>query len=169
MLLLLVTGLLMGSLLVLWVKKNRASLLLAGMCLSLTLFLLGIMLFIAKKSGISRELERFLFLSRDIRIWMQYRFLTLGQLGCLISLGRHLYPLCLLEMAMEYSMIPALWKSPPAPAGGGGAAGGLPGPILAGGLPPSGGFGGRGSGPALQLLLCVGGGVCLSGPLPAGL
>ena len=96
MLLLLVTGLLMGSLLVLWVKKNRASLLLAGMCLSLTLFLLGIMLFIAKKSGISRELERFLFLSRDIRIWMQYRFLTLGQLGCLISLGRHLYPLCLL-------------------------------------------------------------------------
>lgn len=112
MLLLLVTGLLMGSLLVLWVKKNRESLLLAGMCLSLTLFLLGIMLFIAKKSGISRELERFLFLSRDIRIWMQYRFLTLGQLGCLISLGRHLYPLCLLEMAMEYSMIPALWKSP---------------------------------------------------------
>ena len=35
MLLLLVTGLLIGSLLVLGVKKNRESLLLAGMCLSL--------------------------------------------------------------------------------------------------------------------------------------
>ena len=112
MLLLLVMGLLLGSLLVLYVKKNRESLLLAGMCLSLTLFLLGIMIFIAKKSGISQDLERFLFFSRDIRIWIQYRFLTLGQLGYLIAIGRHLYPLCLLEMAMQYSMISALWRSP---------------------------------------------------------
>ena len=100
MLLLVVTGLLLGSLLVLCVKKNRESLLLAGMCLSLTLYLLGLMIFIAKKSGISQELELFLFFSRDIRTWIQYRFITLGQLGYLIAIGRHLYPLCLLEMAM---------------------------------------------------------------------
>ena len=78
MLLLLVTGLLIGSLLVLGVKKNRESLLLAGMCLSLTLYLLGLMILIAKKSGISYELELFLFFSRDIRTWIQYRFITLG-------------------------------------------------------------------------------------------
>ncbi|HJC41782.1 MAG TPA: HAMP domain-containing histidine kinase [Candidatus Intestinimonas pullistercoris] len=112
MLLLVVTGLLLGSLLVLCVKKNRESLLLAGMCLSLTLYLLGLMIFIAKKSGISQELELFLFFSRDIRTWIQYRFITLGQLGYLIAIGRHLYPLCLLEMAMQYSMISVLWKYP---------------------------------------------------------
>ena len=112
MLLLLVMGLFLGSLLVLGVKKNREAFLLSGMCLSLTIFLLGLMIFIAKKSGISQELEHFLFFSRDIRTWIQYRFITLGQLGFLIAIGRHLYPLCLLQMAMQYTMLPTLHKHP---------------------------------------------------------
>ncbi len=104
MLLLLSAGLFLGSLAVLIVKKNRESLLLAGMCLTLTLFLVGVMLVIAKRGGVSREVEHFLFFSRDIRLWLQYRFITLDQMGYLIAIGRHLFPLFLLEMAVHYSM-----------------------------------------------------------------
>lgn len=104
MLLLLSAGLLLGSLAVLIVKKNRESLLLAGMCLSLTLFLVGVMIVIAKRGGVSREVEGFLYFSRDIRLWLQYRLITLDQMGYLIAIGRHLFPLFLLEMAIHYSM-----------------------------------------------------------------
>lgn len=104
MLLLLSIGLLLGSLAVLAVKKNREALLLSGMCLALTLFLVGVMIVIAKRGGVSREVERFLYFSREIRLWWQYRFLTLDQMGYLIAIGRHLFPLLLLEMAIHYSM-----------------------------------------------------------------
>lgn len=112
MLLLLSAGLLIGSLAVLIVKKNQEALLLAAMCLSLTLFLVGIMLVIAKRGGISQEVETFLFFSPSIRAWFQYRLITLDQLGYLIALGRHLFPLFLLEMALHYSMLPWLHKFP---------------------------------------------------------
>ena len=104
MLLLLSAGLLAGSLAVLIVKKNRESFLLSGMCLALTLFLVGIMLVIAKRGGVSQEVEGFLYFSREIRLWIQYRFITLDQMGYLIAIGRHLFPLFLLEMAIHYSM-----------------------------------------------------------------
>ena len=112
LLLLLAAGLLLASLAVLFTKRNRETLLLSGMCLSLTLFLAGIMILIAKKGGISKELELFLFFSHDLRLWIQYRLITLGQLGYLIAIGRHLFPLFLLEMAMCYSMLPAVRKHP---------------------------------------------------------
>ena len=104
MLLLLSAGLLLGSLAALIVKKNLETLLLAGTSLSLTLFLVGVMIVIAKRGGVSRDVERFLYFSRDIRLWIQYRFITLNQMGYLIAIGRHLFPLFLLEMALQYSM-----------------------------------------------------------------
>ena len=112
MLLVLAVGLLVGSLLVLCVKKNRESLLLAGICMSLIIFLVGMMIFMAKKGGISQEVERFLFFGHGIRVWIQYRLITLGQMGYLIAIGRHIFPLCLLEMAMQYSMVAVLRKYP---------------------------------------------------------
>ena len=99
MLLLLALGLLIGSILVLSVKKNWESLLLVGLCLSLTVYFVGLMLFIAKKGGLSHEVMNFLFLNPSIRSWVQYRFITLGQLGYLVAVGRYLFPLFLLELA----------------------------------------------------------------------
>ena len=101
MLLLLSLGLLVGAVLVLCVKKNWESLLLVGLCLSLTVYFVGLMVFIAKKGGLSQEVMNFLFFNQKIRIWVQYRFVTLGQLG-----------LFLLEMAFQYSMLSALRKAP---------------------------------------------------------
>ena len=84
----------------------------AGICMSLTIFLVGMMIFMAKKGGISQEVERFLFFGHGIRVWIQYRLITLGQMGYLIAIGRHIFPLCLLEMAMQYSMVAVLRKYP---------------------------------------------------------
>ncbi|MCI7472858.1 MAG: HAMP domain-containing histidine kinase [Clostridiales bacterium] len=111
MLLLLAVGLLIGSVLVLCVKKNWESLLLVGLCLSLTVYFVGLMVFIAKKGGLSQEVMNFLFFSHKIRIWVQYRFITLGQLGYIVAVGRYLFPLFLLELAFQYSML-AMGKIP---------------------------------------------------------
>ena len=77
MLLLLAVGMLIGSILVLCVKKNLESLLLVGLCLSLTVYFVGLMVFIAKKGGLSQEVMNFLFFNQKIRIWVKYRFITL--------------------------------------------------------------------------------------------
>ena len=112
MLLLLSLGLLVGAVLVLCVKKNWESLLLVGLCLSLTVYFVGLMIFIAKKGGLSQEVMNFLFFSRGIRTWVQYRFVTLGQLGYTVALGRYLFPMFLLQLAFQYSMLSALRKAP---------------------------------------------------------
>lgn len=111
MLLVLVAGLLAGSLLVLLIKRTRETLLLSAVCLTLTVFLAGVMILISKQGGISRELEGVLFFSHTVRVWLQYRFITLNQLGFAISIGRHLFPLCLLGMAMYYSRLPAVTRT----------------------------------------------------------
>lgn len=72
--------------------------------------LCGVMLFIAKKDGISQEVLTFLYFSRNIYRKMQYFLITLGQLGYLIAIGRSLFPFFLLRIAMNYSMLPGLRK-----------------------------------------------------------
>ena len=88
MLLVLVAGLLAGSLLVLLIKRTRETLLMSAVCLTLTIFLAGVMILISKQGGISRELERALFFSHAVRVWLQYRFITLNQLGLVVSVDR---------------------------------------------------------------------------------
>ena len=112
MLLLLSAGLFLGSVLTLILRRNRESLLLAALCLSLTIYLVGIMLLIAKQGGISNDVENFLFFSRSVRRWFQYRLLTFNQLGLIINVGRHLFPLFLLMMTERYTMVPFIRKRP---------------------------------------------------------
>ena len=112
MLLLLSAGLLIGSALALILRRNRESLLLAALCTSLTIYLAGIMLLIAKQGGITTDVENFLFFSHSIRRWLQYRFITFDQLGMIINVGRHLFPMFLLMMTERYTMIPWVRKRP---------------------------------------------------------
>lgn len=81
MLLLLSAGLLLGSMVTLILRHNRESLLLAALCTSLTVYLVGIMLLISKKGGVSSEVESFLFFSHGVRLWFQFRIVTFDQLG----------------------------------------------------------------------------------------
>ena len=67
MLFLLIGILLIASILVLYIKKSRESIFLLGMCLSLMLQFCGILIFIAKKGGYSKEVMQFLFFSLEIK------------------------------------------------------------------------------------------------------
>ncbi len=110
MLLLLCAGLVLGSVATLILRRNRESLLLAALCLSLTVYLAGIMLLIAKQGGVSDNVEKFLFFSRSIRRWFQFLYITFDELGMLINLGRHTFPMVTLMTGIYYTMVPFIRK-----------------------------------------------------------
>ncbi len=110
MLIILAASLVIASVLILFLKKSKESLYLFGLCLSLMLEICGVMIFIAKKGGISSEIIHLFYFSNEIKNKIQYLFITLNQMGYLIALGRTLFPLFLIKLAMNYSMIPILRK-----------------------------------------------------------
>lgn len=112
MLFLLMGLLLVASVFTLLTKKNRESLYLLGMCCSLMVQLTGILIFIAKKGGYSKSIINFLFFSQALRNKLQYLFITLDTLGYIIAIGRYLFPLFLMEIALQYSMIGWLRRHP---------------------------------------------------------
>lgn len=105
MLILLSICLVMASLIIFTVKRNSESLLLLGLCISLALEICGVMIFIAKKGGISEDIILFLYFSKSLLNEIRYLGITLNELGFLITLGRTLFPLIFLEIALHYSMI----------------------------------------------------------------
>lgn len=111
MLIILTSCLVIASVLIWFAKKSRESIYLFGLCLSLMLEICGVMIFIAKKGGISSEIIHFFYFSREIKTKIQYFLITLNQMGFLIALGRTLFPLFLIEFAMGYSMIPFIRKN----------------------------------------------------------
>lgn len=106
MLLILMLFLMLSSILVLIVKRNKETFYIFGMCISLAIMLSGILLYISKKGGISRELQNFFFFSTEIKTKLQYFLITLDGLGYMIALGRYLFPMFLLLLAFQYTMIP---------------------------------------------------------------
>ncbi|MDO4787988.1 MAG: HAMP domain-containing sensor histidine kinase [Johnsonella sp.] len=111
MLIVLTIALVLASVHILFAKKTVESIYLFGICLSLMLQIMGVMVFIAKKGGISNEVMRFLFISKDLQNRIRYMYLTFSQMGYIIALGRTLYPLFLLKFAFCYSMIDWLKKN----------------------------------------------------------
>jgi signal transduction histidine kinase len=81
------------------------------MCGSLAAMLSGILLYMAKKGGISRELQQFFFINLELKARIQYYLITLDSIGYAIAIGRSLFPLFLLVLAIHYSMIPWLQRN----------------------------------------------------------
>src|SRR5690625_2080053 len=67
--------------------------------------------YIAKKGGISRDLQNYLYFNTDIKTTIQYLLITLDSLGYIVAIGRYLFPLFLLLLAVHYSMIPWVRRS----------------------------------------------------------
>ena len=114
MLIILTICLVLMSAMLLLLKKSRESLYLMGLCVSLMLEICGVMIFIAKKGGISLEVVHFLYFSKAVQTRLQYFLITLNQLGYLIAIGRFLFPLFLVEMALKAfhgSCYPQEWKA----------------------------------------------------------
>jgi len=105
MLLILMVFLLVSSILVLIVKRNKETFYIFGMCISLAIMLSGILLYIAKKGGISQTLQHFFFFSSEIKIKLQFFLITLDELGFMIAIGRYLFPLFLVLFAFQYSQV----------------------------------------------------------------
>lgn len=110
MLIILTFCLVIASILICMVKKSKESMWLLGICITLMLEICGVMIFIAKKGGISKEVLGFLYFSVKIQSALEYFLITLDQLGYLIALGRTLFPFFFLGLAMNYSMIPLIRK-----------------------------------------------------------
>ena len=68
MLFLLIVLLLIAAGFTMLTKRNRESLFLLGMCCSLMVQFTGILIFIAKKGGYSKNIISFLFFSQTLRI-----------------------------------------------------------------------------------------------------
>ena len=111
MLIILTICLVLMSAMLLLLKKSRESLYLMGLCVSLMLEICGVMIFIAKKGGISLEVVHFLYFSKAVQTRLQYFLITLNQLGYLIAIGRFLFPLFLVKMALKLSMVPAIRRN----------------------------------------------------------
>lgn len=112
MLFLLIGAMLIASGCVLCLRKNQESMFLLGMCCSLMVQFSGILIFVAKKGGYTQEILRFLYFSLELKTRVQYMYITLGQIGYLIAVGRYLFPLFFLEISMQYSMLPLLRSHP---------------------------------------------------------
>lgn len=111
MLILFVFFLIVAVGLILLIRRNQESLYLLVLCISLAIYLLGVMMYIAKKGGINRDLQSFLFLSNEIKLMFQYFLITLDRLGMIILLGRVLFPAALIEIAVHFSMIRRIRES----------------------------------------------------------
>src|SRR5690625_608 len=104
MLIVFIFFLIIASVIVLFVKRNKETFYLFAMCISLAFMLIGTLIYIAKKGGISKELQNFFFINSYIKIKAQYLLIRLERLGFIIALGRYLFPMFLLLLALHYSM-----------------------------------------------------------------
>lgn len=103
MLLIFVTSILLASAVLLVIARDRRSLLLFLCALSFWEYMSTFLMYVAKKGGISSEVNFILFGSRVVRNYLQYFIITLPQLGYLMAIGRYLLPLFLVLTALEIS------------------------------------------------------------------
>lgn len=103
MLFVLVLMIFLASLLFFLINRNRRSILILLSSFTLALFIIGILLYISKKGGISSQMSLILFGPRRVRVAMQYARFTLNQLGYFLALGRYCFPFFLLITCMDMS------------------------------------------------------------------
>lgn len=98
-LLLLIILLMSISLLVL--RRDLRSTLIFLSVSSITFFMYTILVYIAKKGGISEITTIALYGTNKIRQWLQFRVFTVNKLGFMMALGRYLSPFFLLLTALN--------------------------------------------------------------------
>ena len=111
MLIILTLFLVISTIIMVFLKKNREMFLLLGSCICLMMEIVGVMIYIAKKGGISESVMQFFYFTDGIRDWIRYLYISLGQLGFLINIGRVLFPYFLIDLALNYSMIGAVRRN----------------------------------------------------------
>lgn len=77
-------------------KKGRQSKLLFCSSISLGVFWLGILIFIAKKGGINNSVEILLFGSKSIKEIIQFKYIPITLQSYIVAFGRYLFPFFIL-------------------------------------------------------------------------
>lgn len=98
--------LVISSIAVFFMRRDRQSRLMLGLCISFVCMFVGIIIYLAKTGGLQTGQRFFLFFDTRIQRRLSYMIFPLHKLGYLIAVGRSLFPGFLLIVALNYSMIP---------------------------------------------------------------
>ena len=93
-------------------RRSRETGLILALTASLALHWCTVLIYIAKKGGITADMEMLLFGLKQVRHGMQYMVITLKQLGYAMAVGRYLFPLILVELALYYSYAKGIRNRP---------------------------------------------------------
>ena len=100
--------LLLGSVALFISRRSRETGLILAMIATLALHWMCVLTYIAKKGGISADVQALLFGMEGVRRALQYMLVTLRQLGFTMAVGRYLFPLELVWLALHYSYDPVI-------------------------------------------------------------
>jgi len=89
----LVLALLVLSFILFLTRRNRETGLILALTAALALHWLTVLTYIAKKGGITPDMQTLLYGAKSVRTAMQYLVVTLKQLGYAMAVGRYLFPL----------------------------------------------------------------------------
>ncbi len=106
MLILLLIIIIIMSFVLLLINKNKESIYFLISSLSLCVVLVAVALFIAKKGGVSWQLEILLYGTSTVRYYFQYFVITIQNLGYLLVIGRYTFPLIFLLMCKDFALSP---------------------------------------------------------------
>ncbi len=94
-----------SSIVIFFLRRNLKTVLMLGLCLSLFVMFIGIIIFQAKTGGLSTEQKFFLFFDIRVQRKLSYLIFPLTKLGYMIAVGRALFPGFFLMLALEDSMV----------------------------------------------------------------
>ena len=100
--------LIISSLAITLLRRNKQTILMLGLCISFVCMFVGIIIYLAKTGGLQNGQKFLLFFDSRIQRKLSYMIFPLRQLGYLIAIGRTLFPGFLLMIAVNYSMHPKI-------------------------------------------------------------
>ena len=87
-----------------FLKRDRQTVFMLGLCFSFICMFIGIIIYLAKTGGLSSEQKLFLYFDTSVQRRLSYLIFPLRKLGYMIAIGRYLFPAFLLLVAVNYSM-----------------------------------------------------------------
>lgn len=100
--------LIISSIAVFFLRRDKQSKLMLGLCISFVCMFVGIIIYLAKTGGLRTNQTFLLFFDKGIQRRLSYMIFPLKKLGFLIAIGRTLFPGFLLMTAVNFSMHPSI-------------------------------------------------------------
>lgn len=102
--------LVISSIVVVFLRRDKQTKLLLGLCISFVCMFVGIIIYLAKTGGLQTGQKFLLFFDTRIQRKLSYMVFPLQNLGYLIALGRTLFPCFMLMLALNYSKSQKIMK-----------------------------------------------------------